>query len=66
MLFRSPVGTIGALAMLLDHIGEREAGAAVDRALRACFANGKIKGVEAGTHRTREVADMVAETVVGT
>jgi len=59
----SPVGTIGALAMLLDHVGEREAGAAVDRALRRCFADKRIKGVEAGTHRTSEVAQMVAATV---
>ena len=59
----SPVGTIGALQLLLDHIGEHEAANAVDTALRTAFRTAKIKGVDAGTHRTREVADIVAELV---
>jgi len=59
----SPVGMIGALQLLLDHLGERDAARAVDRALREAFTTGKIRGVDAGTHRTREVADIVAELV---
>ena len=35
----------------------------MDTALREAFRTGKIKGVDAGTHRTREVADIVAELV---
>ena len=59
----SPVGAIGALALLLRHIGEREAGDAVEAAVRDGLRSGRIKGVEAGAQRTDEVAGIVAETV---
>src|SRR5207249_8286380 len=59
----SPLGAIGALAMLLRHVGEREAGDAVERAIRDGLRSGKITGVEAGAQRTDEVAGIVAELV---
>ena len=59
----SPLGSIGALAMLLRHIGEQEAGDAVERAIGDGLRGGRIKGVEAGLQRTDEVADIVAEMV---
>jgi len=59
----SPLGAIGALAMLLRHIGEREAGDAVERAIRDGLRKGKIKGLEAGAQKTDEVADIVAGMV---
>jgi 3-isopropylmalate dehydrogenase len=61
----SPVGAIGALALLLRHVGEREAGDAVENAIRDGLRSGRIKGVEAGLHRTDEVADIVAAAVGG-
>ena len=61
----SPLGSIGALAMLLRHIGEREAGDTVERAIREGLRSGRIRGVEAGMHRTDEVADIVAGMVAG-
>ncbi len=65
----SPVGAIGAVAMMLDHIGESGAAAAVDRAIRAAFASGAIAGLEArDTGRsggTMKVAESVANAVRG-
>lgn len=59
----SPIGAIGALALMLEHLGEREAGAAVDAAIRKGFASGAIPGIEAGSAPTREVAKAVAEAL---
>ncbi|HEY8655788.1 MAG TPA: isocitrate/isopropylmalate family dehydrogenase [Candidatus Limnocylindria bacterium] len=41
----SPIGAIGALAMLLAHLGEDAAGAAVRRAIRETIADGRIPDV---------------------
>ncbi len=57
----SPIGAIGAVMLMLDHLGEPEAGAAINRAIREGFRSGRIKGVEAGSDRTRDVARVVAE-----
>ena len=61
----SPVGAIGAVALMLEHLGEREAARAVDAGLRDAFRGGRIKGVDAGVQRTREVADVVASALAG-
>ncbi len=61
----SPVGSIGAVAMLLRHVGEYLAGDAVERAIADGLRSGRIKGVEAGMHKTDEVAQIVAQTVSG-
>jgi 3-isopropylmalate dehydrogenase len=59
----SPVGAIGALALLLRHVGEVPAGDAVEDALARLLADGTIPGVEAGASGTMEVAHRVAEAV---
>ena len=59
----SPLGAIGALAMLLRHVGETQAGDAVEAAIRDGLHSGTIKGVEAGAQKTDEVAELVAESV---
>ena len=59
----SPLGSIGAVAMLLRHVGERDAGDAVERGIAEGLRGGRIKGVEAGAQRTDEVAAIVAEIV---
>jgi 3-isopropylmalate dehydrogenase len=60
----SPLGAIGALAMLLRHVGETQAADAIEGAIRDGLRSGKIKGLEAGLQRMDEVADIVAERVV--
>ena len=63
----SPVAAIGAVALMLEHLGENDAAAAVDRALRDGFASGRIPGAEAAdTERaggTMKVAEGIAEAV---
>ena len=59
----SPVGAIGALALLLAHVGEAEAGAAVTAALRDGLRSGRIAGVDAESGRTLDVAATVARSV---
>ena len=59
----SPVASIGALGLLLDHIGQAEAANAVDAAIREGLRGGRIKGVEAGSQPTDEVANVVAAIV---
>jgi 3-isopropylmalate dehydrogenase len=56
----SPIAAIGALALLLEHVGESDAAKAIDAAIREGLRSGKIKGVEAGSGRTTEVAGIVA------
>jgi 3-isopropylmalate dehydrogenase len=59
----SPVASIGALALLLDHLGELDAAKAVDAAIREGLRGGRIKGVEAGSQPTDEVANIIAAIV---
>jgi 3-isopropylmalate dehydrogenase len=61
----SPIAAIGALALLLDHLGEHEAAKAVDAAIRSGLQSGRIKGVEAGIQPTNEVAELIASAVAG-
>jgi 3-isopropylmalate dehydrogenase len=59
----SPVAAVGALALLLGHIGETDAAKAVDRSIRDGFRTGRIKGVEAGLQNTRDAAVAVAKAI---
>ena len=59
----SPVGAIGALALLLDHLGEHDARGAINAALLEGFGGGHIRGVDAGSGGTMEVAEGVANAV---
>ena len=59
----SPIAAIGALALLLAHIGEADAARSVDEAIRAGLRQGTIKGVEAGSQGTAEVGGLIADAV---
>ena len=59
----SPVGAIGALALLLGHVGLPAAQAAVDAAIVTAFRADRIDGVEARAGRTFEDAKVIAELV---
>jgi 3-isopropylmalate dehydrogenase len=61
----SPVASIGALAMMLRYLGERDAADAIERAIREGLRSGRIKGVEAGLQKTDEVAELIASQVGG-
>jgi len=59
----SPVGAIGALALLLDTVGLPDARTAINAALFAAFRTDRIDGVDARAGRTLEDAKVVAELV---
>jgi tartrate dehydrogenase/decarboxylase/D-malate dehydrogenase len=56
----NPLAAILSGAMMLNHLGEKEAAAAVESAVRAVLAEGKaLTGDLGGTARTRECTDAV-------
>lgn len=59
----NPMAAIGAAQMMLHHLGETKAAAAVERAMAETFP--RLKGMGAGEmgYSTSEVGDMVAATV---
>ena len=59
----SPIGAIGALALLLDHVGIRGAHGEIERALFKAFRTGRVNGVEARAGRTLEDAKVIADLV---
>ena len=59
----SPIGAIGALALLLEHVGVAQATSAITAAIFAAFRSGKITGVEARKGRTFEDAKIIASLV---
>jgi 3-isopropylmalate dehydrogenase len=61
----SPIGAIGAVALLLDHVGLPQAAAAITAAIFASFRTGRITGVEARAGRTFEDAKIVADQIAG-
>jgi 3-isopropylmalate dehydrogenase len=61
----SPIGAIGAVALLLDHVGLPQAAAAITEAIFASFRTGRITGVEARAGRTFEDAKIVADRIAG-
>lgn len=61
----SPVGAIGAVALMLEYLGESDASRAIEDAVREGLKSSRIKGVEAGIQRTEEVANIVGMAVAG-
>jgi len=55
----SPVAAIMAASMLLDYVGEKEAGKAIEDVVASLLCDGRLKGVGTGVHSTTEVGDMV-------
>ena len=57
----NPIATINAVAMMLEHLGETEAAAAVEGAVADLLRSDRVKGLKAGLHSTSEWGDMVLE-----
>jgi isocitrate/isopropylmalate dehydrogenase len=57
----NPIATVNAVAMMLEHLGESEAAAAVEGAVGDLLRSDKVKGLKAGLHSTSEWGDMVLE-----
>jgi 3-isopropylmalate dehydrogenase len=56
----SPVAAIMAVSMMLDYLGEKEAGQAIESVVADLLRSSRLKGVGTGQHRTTEVGDMIA------
>src|SRR6266850_2098798 len=61
----SPIGAIGAVALMLEYLSQSDAGRAIEDAIRDGLRSGRIKGVEAGSQKTEEVANLIAMAVAG-
>ncbi len=60
----NPIATIWAGALLLDHIGEREASHAIIKAIEQNIVNNKVKTYDrGGTNTTSEVGEDIARLV---
>jgi len=56
----SPVAAIMAGSMLLDYLGLKEAGHAIESTVIQLLKTGRIKGVGNGLHKTDEIGEMVS------
>jgi tartrate dehydrogenase/decarboxylase/D-malate dehydrogenase len=60
----NPMAAILSAGMMLDHLGMPTAGEAVERAVRAVLADGKVRTPDlGGTSKTGEVTDAVMERI---
>ena len=55
----NPLATILAVSLMLNHLGQAEAGAAVEEAVAQCLRTGKVRSPQAGAHKTDELGKMV-------
>jgi 3-isopropylmalate dehydrogenase len=62
-LAASPIGAIGALGLLLEHVGIPQAHDEIERAVFKAFQTGRIDGVGARAGRTFEDAKVIADLV---
>lgn len=58
-----PLGAIMALAMMLDHIGEKSAALLIERAVRELLISRRIPSVQAGAMRTSAMGALVRAEV---
>jgi 3-isopropylmalate dehydrogenase len=62
----NPIATIWAGAMLLEHLGEKDAADTVIRAVEQNLRDGKIKTYDlGGTSKTSEVGGNIARIILG-
>jgi 3-isopropylmalate dehydrogenase len=61
----NPIAAILAGAMMLEHVGEREAAARIEKVVADLLGSGKIPSLQAGAMRTSEIGDLVAGEVAG-
>ncbi len=61
----NPLAAICAVGMMLDHLGEAEAAAALEGTIRTLLTSGRVRSLSAGTHGTDELGTMVVESLRG-
>jgi 3-isopropylmalate dehydrogenase len=59
----NPIAAILAGAMLLEHVGEKEAAARIESVVAGLLGTGRIPSLQAGAMRTSEIGDLVTAAV---
>jgi 3-isopropylmalate dehydrogenase len=60
----SPLATILAVALMLDHIGQNEAKLELDACVADLLQTGKIRSLRTGEHKCSELGDMVRDELL--
>lgn len=60
----SPLATILAVSLMLDHIGQVDAKTALEDAVAGLLQSGKIRSLRTGEHKCSELGDMVRDEVL--
>jgi 3-isopropylmalate dehydrogenase len=60
----SPLATILAMGLMLDHIGETEAAQHLEVAVQRLIQTGRIQSLRAGVHRCSELGTMVRDAML--
>ncbi len=59
----NPLAAIAAVQMMLDHVGEKDAAAAIETAIATLLSSGRIPSLNAGALATSEIGDLVVEAL---
>ncbi len=62
----NPIAAILAGALMLEHVGEGDAGQAIERTVAGLLGSGRIPSLQAGAMKTTEVGDLVAAELAAT
>ena len=61
----NPVAAVMAVSMMLEHLGEREAAAAIEGAVADAIRSRRIESLSAGVQKTSVIGDLLASAVAG-
>ena len=59
----NPVASILAVALMLEHLGHREASASIEAAVSRMLRDETIQSLSAGVQSTSEIGDLVAQAL---
>jgi len=59
----NPIATIMAVSMMLEHLGETEAGRAIEDAVAGLIRDGQIASMQAGVRPCDELGTMIADAI---
>jgi len=60
----SPLATILALALMLDHVGQKDAQLELEATVASLLQSGKIRSLRNGEHKCSELGDMVRDELL--
>jgi len=60
----SPLATVLAMGLMLDHLGQSEASAELEATVAELIQSGKIRSLRAGDHKCSELGSMVRDALL--